>query len=107
MFDDGHGPPLQVLLQVLGLLTRLQRQYAQLRLQRARFRLASDIAPQQSAPPALLLPDLRRVQDLLIAEALERTNGNQSVAAKMLQISRQALSRRLRVIRLNDGNETP
>ncbi len=61
MSGDGHGPQLQLLLQLLGLLARLQGQHAQLRLQRTSFRLAIDIAPQQAAPPARLLPDLRRV----------------------------------------------
>jgi DNA-binding NtrC family response regulator len=41
------------------------------------------------------LPTLREATELLIAEALRRAQGNQSIAARMLGISRQALNRRL------------
>jgi len=42
------------------------------------------------------LPTLRQAADLLVQEALRRANGNQTVAARMLGISRPALSKRLR-----------
>jgi DNA-binding NtrC family response regulator len=42
------------------------------------------------------LPTIRRATELLIAEALERAHGNQSLAASMLGISHQALSKRLK-----------
>ena len=42
------------------------------------------------------LPQLREVGDLLVAEALRRTGGNQSKAAGLLGVSHQALSKRLR-----------
>ena len=42
------------------------------------------------------LPTLSRATELLIAEALRRAQGNQSAAAKLLGISHQALSKRLR-----------
>lgn len=45
------------------------------------------------------LPTLKQVEELLIEEALRRCNGNQSVAAPMLGISRQALNRRIRRMR--------
>lgn len=42
------------------------------------------------------LPTLGEVAELLIDEALERSDGNQSVAAESLGISRQALNKRLK-----------
>ncbi len=41
------------------------------------------------------LPTLEESEDLLIQEALKRTNGNQTVAAELLGITRQTLHRRL------------
>jgi DNA-binding NtrC family response regulator len=41
------------------------------------------------------LPTLRRVTELLIEEALRRTEGNKSAAASLLGITRQALWQRL------------
>lgn len=51
--------------------------------------------------PALLgsleqLPTLREMEDMLIGEALERSRGNQSVAADILGITRQTLFNRIR-----------
>jgi DNA-binding NtrC family response regulator len=42
------------------------------------------------------LPTLQEVGELLVAEALERAAGNQTLAASMLGISRPALSKRLK-----------
>ena len=42
------------------------------------------------------LPQLKEIRDLLVAEALRRTGGNQSRAAAVLGVSHQALSKRLR-----------
>ncbi|MBA7622351.1 Transcriptional regulatory protein ZraR [subsurface metagenome] len=42
------------------------------------------------------LPTIKQATDSLIAEALSRANGNQSQAARMLGISPQALSKRLK-----------
>jgi two-component system, NtrC family, nitrogen regulation response regulator GlnG len=42
------------------------------------------------------LPTLREAERAVIAEALKRAQGNQSVAARMVGITRQALNRRLR-----------
>lgn len=41
------------------------------------------------------LPTLEESEDLLIQEALKRTNGNQTLAAALLGITRQTLHRRL------------
>jgi len=41
------------------------------------------------------LPTLKQVEELLIEEALERSGGNQTTAARILGISRQALNNRL------------
>lgn len=41
------------------------------------------------------LPTLRNMENLLVQEAMERANNNQTVAARTLGISRQALNRRL------------
>ena len=40
------------------------------------------------------LPTLKRVADLLVLEAMERTGGNQSMAAKLLGITQPSLSSR-------------
>jgi DNA-binding NtrC family response regulator len=40
-------------------------------------------------------PTLREVEDYLISEAIERAEGNQTVAARMLGVSQSTLSRRL------------
>lgn len=40
------------------------------------------------------LPSLKRVADLLVLEAMQRTNGNQSMAAKLLGITQPSLSSR-------------
>ncbi len=42
------------------------------------------------------LPTLKQISEMLIKEALRRTGGNQSHAAKFLGISQQALNRRLK-----------
>jgi hypothetical protein len=42
------------------------------------------------------LPSLREVEQALIDEALRRAEGNQSVAARTLGLSRRALNNRLR-----------
>jgi DNA-binding NtrC family response regulator len=42
------------------------------------------------------LPTLKQIEQLLIDEALNRSNGNQSIAAMSLGISRQALNKRLK-----------
>jgi len=47
------------------------------------------------------LPSPKELMDLLVDETLRRTDGNQSMAARLLGISRQAMNRRLRA-RLDD-----
>lgn len=42
------------------------------------------------------LPTLKQIEQLLIDEAMQRSNGNQSIAALGLGISRQALNKRLK-----------
>jgi DNA-binding NtrC family response regulator len=42
------------------------------------------------------LPTIKQATDLLIREAMQRASGNQSIAAGMLGISQQALSKRLK-----------
>lgn len=42
-----------------------------------------------------VLPTIKRATDLLVAEALSRSNGNQSLAAGFLGISHQALNKRI------------
>jgi DNA-binding NtrC family response regulator len=54
----------------------------------------------KSEPGALVtfsssLPTLKQVEELLIKEALGRSGGNQTLAAQVLGISRQALNNRL------------
>ena len=43
----------------------------------------------------LELPALKEIQDLVIAEALQRADGNQTIAARLLGLSREALNKRL------------
>jgi len=43
-----------------------------------------------------LLPSLRAMTDSLVAEAMRRAKGNQTMAAKFLGISPQAVSKRLK-----------
>ncbi|MFO7895412.1 MAG: sigma-54 dependent transcriptional regulator [Candidatus Cloacimonadales bacterium] len=47
-----------------------------------------------------VLPTLKESQKLLIKEAMKRTDGNQSIAARLLGITRQALNKRLKSIDL-------
>ncbi len=57
------------------------------------------IASTESPPivfPGPQLPTIKQATDLLVHEAMQRANGNQSIAAGMLGISQQALSKRLR-----------
>ncbi|MFH0881085.1 MAG: sigma 54-interacting transcriptional regulator, partial [Lentisphaerota bacterium] len=42
------------------------------------------------------LPTLQQAEDLLVREALTRSQGNQTIAARLLGISRQALNQRLK-----------
>ncbi|PID28292.1 MAG: two-component system response regulator [Candidatus Cloacimonadota bacterium] len=49
-----------------------------------------------------VLPSLKDCQLLLIKEAMKRAEGNQSIAAKLLGITRQGLNKRLKTIDLDD-----
>ena len=42
------------------------------------------------------LPTLKQIEQILVEEAMQRSNGNQSIAALSLGISRQALNKRLK-----------
>jgi len=42
------------------------------------------------------LPTIKHAKELLVSEAMRRAHGNQSIAARMLGISHQALSKRLK-----------
>lgn len=46
--------------------------------------------------PSAQLPALHEVADLLVAEAMKRAEGNQSIACRLLGISQPALSKRLK-----------
>jgi DNA-binding NtrC family response regulator len=48
------------------------------------------------------LPTLKEIEQLLIEEAMNRSNGNQSIAALSLGISRQALNKRLKKAERDD-----
>ncbi len=45
------------------------------------------------------LPTLKGIQDALVKEAMKRTNNNQSIAAQILGITRQALNRRIKLLK--------
>ena len=57
-------------------------------------------ADTKKSPPVIYpgpeLPTIKEATDLLVREAMQRANGNQSIAAGMLGISQQALSKRLK-----------
>lgn len=55
---------------------------------------AKPVEAQTSLFPAVL-PTVTQIQDLLVAEALRRSAGNQAQAAAMLGLTRQALNKRL------------
>jgi DNA-binding NtrC family response regulator len=67
-------------------------------LARAKTRtpVVSAASPAENVVFPACLPTLRQVRELLIAEALKRSGGNQSIAAGLLGISHQALSKRLK-----------
>ena len=44
------------------------------------------------------LPTIKQVTQMLVEEAMQRTDGNRSIAARMLGISPQALGKRLKKI---------
>ncbi|OQY58382.1 MAG: hypothetical protein B6245_12195 [Desulfobacteraceae bacterium 4572_88] len=46
--------------------------------------------------PSSKLPTIQQATELLVAEAMKRSDRNQSIAAGMLGISQQALSKRLK-----------
>ena len=46
--------------------------------------------------PQRPLPTLQEIGDLLVSEAMQRAEGNQSLASKLLGISQPALSKRLK-----------
>ncbi len=52
------------------------------------------------------LPTLKEATEILIAEAMHRSEGNQTIAAEMLGMSRQALNKRLRLAS-SEGEEDP
>ncbi len=54
--------------------------------------------------PNVPLPSLQQVEHALVEEALRRTEGNQSIASKLLGISQPALSKRVKKMRLAAEN---
>jgi DNA-binding protein Fis len=52
----------------------------------------------------LSLPTIKQTTKLLVAEAMKRAKGNQSVASVMLGISQQALSKRLKLEKARGKN---
>ncbi|MFZ0131505.1 MAG: sigma-54 dependent transcriptional regulator [Desulfobacterales bacterium] len=75
---------------------------AHIQLYRSRDHFGPTIPDQSPAPGAGLLrfsetlPTIKQAADLLVAEAMRRSGGNQSIAAGLLGISQQALSKRLK-----------
>jgi DNA-binding NtrC family response regulator len=51
-----------------------------------------------------ILPTFDQALELLVAEALRRSGGNQTAAAKLLGVSQPALSKRLKLLRENASN---
>jgi DNA-binding NtrC family response regulator len=68
--------------------------------------LASDSAgvdydDEGSAKPSGKLPTLKEASNGLVLKAIDQTNGNQSAAARILGISQQALSKRLKKLNIS------
>ena len=53
------------------------------------------------------LPTLKQAAELLVREAVKRSEGNQSLAAKLLGVTQPALSARIRKLKQQSGPETP
>ena len=65
--------------------------------------VAGEVGFAEALASARSLPSLKEVEPLVIEEALNRADGNQTIAAQLLGISRQALHNRLsRVRKLTD-----
>ena len=56
---------------------------------------AADLADWLASRPNHPLPTLKEAEQVLIKEALQRTNGNQTLAAKLIGVIRETLNRRL------------
>ena len=54
-------------------------------------------------PTTSPLPSIKQATRMLIEEAMQRANNNQSIAASLLGISQQALSKRLKSLTRDDG----
>ncbi|WP_461211273.1 sigma-54-dependent transcriptional regulator [Desulfocurvus sp. DL9XJH121] len=67
------------------------------------FRDAQPEAPGSVFDPDQPLPLLKGVADLLVKEAMSRSQGNQSLAARLLGISQPALNKRLKKSRLQSS----
>jgi DNA-binding NtrC family response regulator len=70
--------------------------------------LAGAVEPRPDEPAGQLvfpeqLPTLKQAEQLLVDEALRRSGGNQSIAASMLGITRQALNKRVHKADASDG----
>ena len=53
------------------------------------------------------LPTIKRATRMLVNEAMKRANGNQSIASRMLGISQPALSKRLKIQRMERETRKP
>ncbi len=51
--------------------------------------------------PEIPLPRLNEIADLLVLEAMKRSEGNQSLAARLLGVSQPALNKRLKKMALS------
>ena len=70
--------------------------------------LAGAVEPRPDEPAGQLvfpeqLPTLKQAEQLMVDEALRRSGGNQSIAASMLGITRQALNKRVHKADASDG----
>jgi transcriptional regulator with PAS, ATPase and Fis domain len=59
-----------------------------------RRELLKELKQELAFPP--VLPSIKECTELLVQEAMRRSEGNQTIAAGLLGISQQALSRRLK-----------
>lgn len=69
--------------------------------------LAAQPLPAQPVQFGERLPGLKEVQELLIEEALSRTDNNQSMAARLLGVTQQALNQRVQTMRSGRRRRQP
>lgn len=91
------------------LVTTVKRTLEFKKLELENTNLKSHLYPGYKVPSSPLLvfshtlPTIKEAAELLVREALERTNGNQSMAAELLGVTRQALNKRVKQMKSKES----